>query len=152
MCSSLHFRPDSEKNTASIEEFFSVKRYREMKVYTSESFILPFRGVLILVGWQEVGVVLDGLSRDGIPNDEVLRYFPKLKSIQRKLARTHPSHDRQIWPNQIKSHDKRNTHRPHAGPSNSRLRMHCALIVQNNYAKETRNRGLFLRVGNQKKN
>ena len=90
-------------------------------------------------------------SRDGIPNEEVLRYFPKLKKVFSELwLETHPSLI--VKSGQVKLSLMTNgTHvRPHAGPSNSRLRMHCALIVPNDYVKETRSRGLFLRVGNQK--
>eukprot|EP00944_MAST-04C_sp_MAST-4C-sp1_P013002 g13002.t1 len=147
--------PIQKKILPALKEIFSVKALRRNEsLFLRESFYsshFPWRpdsgGLARGGGWYSMV-----FSRDGIPNEEVLRYFPKLKKVFSELwLETHPSLI--VKSGQVKLSLMTNgTHvRPHAGPSNSRLRMHCALIVPNDYVKETRSRGLFLRVGNQKK-
>ena len=146
--------PIQEKVLPALKEFFSVEvLQRNKRSYLRESLYshFPWRpdsgGLARDGGWYSMTFV-----KDGIPNEEVLRYFPKLKEVfNEHWLENHPA--LLVKSGQVKLSLMTNgTHvRPHAGPSNSRLRMHCALIVPNAYTKETRSRGLFLRVGDRKK-
>jgi hypothetical protein len=92
--------------------------------------------------------------KNGIENTEVLRRFPELsKMLTSKWLEEHPSLI--VKSGQIKlSLMLYGTHvRPHAGPSNNRLRMHCPLILPSLTKTDNRDDdgGLYIRVGTKKK-
>ena len=92
--------------------------------------------------------------KNGVINKEVISKFPKLKHLlTNKWLEEHPSLI--VKSGQIKLSLMLNgTHvRPHAGPSNNRLRMHCPLILPSivKNIENDKEIGLHLRVGTSKK-